>query len=85
MHHPDLGRKEMKIRKNAEIRLSPLADPVRVNMVLSRQDLQRLKIAAVSLETTVNEILRAIVADFLDAQPRPEAPTISEKKELPHM
>lgn len=75
----------MKIRKNAEIRLNPLADPVRVNMVLSRQDLQRLKVAAVSMETTVNEILRAIVADFLDAQPQPEAPTNAKKKDLPHM
>ena len=75
----------MKIRKNAEIRLNPLADPVRVNMVLSRQDLQRLKIAAVSMETTVNEILRSLVVDFLEAQPQPEAPTKAEKKELPHM
>ena len=77
----------MMIRQQSEIRIHPIDDPTKITVVLSRADLQRLKIAAVGLNTTVNEIVRVLVADWLDAQEAPgQAPDEKfEKKELPHM
>ena len=54
------------VRKQAEIRVNPLKDPARINVVLERETVSRLKLAAVEMDTTTNEIVRALVDQFLD-------------------
>lgn len=58
----------MKIRTQSEIRVNPLQDAAKINLVIERETLSRLKVAAVDLDTTVNEIIRALVDDFLDGR-----------------
>lgn len=56
----------MDVKKQSEIRMQPLADPVRFGIVLERADLEALKIAAIRMDTTASEIIRVLVADFLN-------------------
>lgn len=58
----------MKLRTTGEIRLHPIGDPTKINVVISRTDLQRLKMAAIEHNTTVNEIFRALATDLLDSK-----------------
>lgn len=55
----------MKFKRQSEIRIQPLAEPVRFGTVLERSDLEDLKAAALSLDTTASEIIRVLVVDFL--------------------
>ena len=79
------------IRQQPEIRMHPIDDPTKITVVLSRADLQRLKMAAVELNTTVNEIMRAVAADWLDGLEAPkntipdDGAECAEKKYFPHM
>lgn len=57
--------KKMNIRKNAEIRKQPIENQRRINVVVSESDLKRLKVAAATLDTTVNEIIRGLIVDFI--------------------
>ena len=76
----------MRIKQQSEIRMHPIDDPTKITVVLSRADLQRLKMAAAELNTTVNEIMRALASDWLDEQAAQAAQAEKfEKKELPHM
>lgn len=58
----------MKLRTTGEIRLQPIGEPTKINVVISRSDLQRLKMAAIEHNTTVNEIFRALATDFLEGK-----------------
>lgn len=79
------------IRQQSEIRMQPIDDPTKITVVLSRHDLQRLKLAAVELNTTVNEIMRAVAADWLDGlyasknTINDDGAECVEKKYFPHM
>lgn len=55
----------MDVKKQSEIRMQPLNDPARFGIVLERSDLEALKIAAIRMDTTASEIIRALVADFI--------------------
>jgi hypothetical protein len=55
----------MDVKKQSEIRMQPLEDPARFGVVLERADLEALKIAAIRMDTTASEIIRALVADFV--------------------
>lgn len=58
----------LEFRDNATIRKEPLEDPVRLNLVIDKRLAQKLKLKAVELDTTVNEILRVLVQKFLDSE-----------------
>lgn len=58
-------KKLFTVRKNAELRINPLKNPVRTNIVLENDSLQALKVRAVQLDTTFSEIVRRLVDDFL--------------------
>lgn len=81
----------MLIRPQSEIRMQPIDDPVKITVVIGRADLQRLKMAAVELNTTVNEIMRVLAADWLDGLEAPknalpdDGAEFVEKKYFPHM
>jgi hypothetical protein len=54
------------VKKQSQIRLTPLRDPVRLNVVMERDALRRLKSAAVDMDTTASEIVRSLVDGFLN-------------------
>jgi hypothetical protein len=54
-----------KFRKQAEIRLQPMEDPQRLNVVFDRVQLARLKAEALAHDTTASEIVRVLVGDWL--------------------
>lgn len=58
-------KQTLSVRKNAELRINPLKNPVRTNIVLEHDSLQELKVRAVQLDTTFSEIVRRLVDDFL--------------------
>lgn len=53
------------MRSRREITTQPLKEPVRINVVLEKEILMQLKEKALYGETTVNEIVRSLVADYL--------------------
>lgn len=57
---------DYNFKKQSEVRQSPLQDAVRVNLVLEKKVVTALKMKAVTEETTVNEIIRVLVNNFLE-------------------
>lgn len=55
----------MEFKKQAQIRVQPLASPARLGVVLERAALDALKIEALRRDTTASEIVRALIDDFL--------------------
>ena len=53
------------MRSRREITTQPLKEPVRINVVLEKETLKQLKEKALYSETTVNEIVRSLIADYL--------------------
>lgn len=53
------------MKTQSEIRMNPLKDPVRINVILEKEQLAQLKLKALYHNTTVNEILRSLIADYL--------------------
>lgn len=53
------------MRSRREIATNPLKEPVRINVVLEKEDLKKLKLKALCGETTVNEIIRSLITDYL--------------------
>ena len=58
-------KQSFTVRKNAELRINPLKNPVRTNIVLEHDSLVALKMRAAQLDTTFSEIVRRLVDDFL--------------------
>jgi hypothetical protein len=58
----------MKLRSRRDVCTQPINYPVKITVILSGADLQQLKMTASEHKTTVNEIIRALVADFLDGK-----------------
>ena len=56
------------MRSRREITTNPLKEPVRINVVLEKEDLSQLKMKALYNETTVNEIVRSLIADYLQRE-----------------
>ena len=56
------------MRSRKEITTQPLKEPVRINVVLEKDDLSQLKMKALYNETTVNEIVRSLIADYLQRE-----------------
>lgn len=56
------------MKKQSEIRVSPIRDPVRINVILPRDSLKILKARAAYHDTTVNEIIRTLVSDYAQTE-----------------
>lgn len=53
------------MKTQSEVRVNPLKDPVRINLILEREQLDMLKQKAALHNTTVNEVLRTLAAEYL--------------------
>lgn len=67
----------MKFRDMREIRTTPLKDAVKYALVIERDILNALKMVAAEENTSVNEILRVLVVDFMAS--RSESDTAAQK------
>ena len=56
----------IKPRKQSEIRVQSLKDPIRVSMMIEKETIARLKERAIALNTTYGEILRCLINEYLN-------------------
>lgn len=56
------------MKTQSEIRNHPLDEPVRINVILEKEQLTQLKQKALFHDTTVNEIVRNLIADYIQAE-----------------
>ena len=56
------------MKTQSEIRINPLQDPCRLNLILEKEQLTQLKLKAAFHNTTVNEILRSLVTEYLQKE-----------------
>lgn len=55
----------MEFRTQSQLRIMPLNEPARVNIVIEKVDLDALKRAALELDTTSAEIIRVLIHEFV--------------------
>lgn len=53
-------------QKISQIRATKLEEPKKINLILEKKDLDRLRIRAIELETSVNELIRCSVLSWLE-------------------
>lgn len=53
-------------QKISQIRATKLYEPKKINLILEKKDLDRLRIRAIELETSVNELIRCSVLSWLE-------------------
>lgn len=53
------------MKTQSEIRINPLKEPTRINLILEKDQLAALKSKAAFYDTTVNEILRALITEYI--------------------
>lgn len=58
----------MAMKTQSEIRSNPLDEPVRINVILEKEHLTQLKQKALFHDTTVNEIIRNLIADYIHSE-----------------
>jgi hypothetical protein len=56
---------KISIKTQPDIRLNPLKDKCRMSMIIERSSLEQLKEIASGLNTTCNEIVRALIDEFI--------------------
>lgn len=55
----------MNFTPKSKITHNPIENPCRVHVILAEKDLERLKLEAFTNKTTVSEMIRVLVAEYL--------------------
>lgn len=63
------------MKTQSEIRISPLKDPCRINLILEKEQLAALKSKAAFYNTTVNELIRSLITEYI----RKEEETLAQR------
>ena len=59
----------MRIRKQNELRIDPMANPVMVRVIMEKEMRDQLKAKAAEMDTTLSELIRVQISRFLLAYP----------------
>lgn len=63
-----MGVNIMEFRDQSIIRQMPIENPARLNVLVEKVDADKLKLAAIRLNTTYSEIIRTLVHKFVTKQ-----------------
>ena len=58
----------MEFKDQSIIRRTPIENPARLNILVEKVDADKLKLAAIRLNTTYSEIIRTLVHKFVTKQ-----------------
>lgn len=58
--------KRLKVTSNSAIRQTPIVNPAKTNFVLTKEILDYLKMKSIEYDTTVSEVVRAILKRYID-------------------
>lgn len=56
---------DKRFKSQSEIRQAPLQNAAKMTVIMEKDDVMALKKAAIDEDTTVNEILRVLVSEYL--------------------